>query len=537
VDDPIGAVVKNLVDLQRVANGFNREAQGLLAELRDEVAALMAKRDPASVLPRYRAGRIKKLLSELREIVGPTYDEVFRLTRDNLKELGAFQATWAADQLTRTVGRDALRSIGVEISKQGVGRNFFASVIREQPIRGKLLNAWFKEESENTVRRVEQQVRLGLAQNETIDQLIRRIRGRSNGRGGFRGGVMATNSRNAETIVRTATNHVSNAAHLETYKQNADVLTKVRYTATLDSRTSDICISLDGREWDIDADDIATPPLHPNCRSVLTPVVDWKGLGLTPPEEGTRASADGQVPSSTTYEQWLRGQPRAVQDKVLGPGKAQLWRDGKIKSLRELVKRDRTVRTVKELAERAPSRNLLKMRSFGASDNFVGRVRSAADDLPAVVQKRLADSGVRTRVGARLRDTGIDLPDFHAGGYDPANQTINIAEFTTGGVRTQAAAGVFRHEAGHAWDDVLGRNRFARRSDELDFLEAWETGRSRARAMKASELSYYINERSGPSEAFAEGSAIVWGGGGTPFFEQKFRQAFPELLELLRKLT
>jgi hypothetical protein len=45
------------------------------------------------------------------------------------------------------------------------------------------------------------------------------------------------------------------------------------------------------------------------------------------------------VPASTTYEEWLRDQPNAVQDEILGAGRAQLFRENRV-GLRELVTTD-----------------------------------------------------------------------------------------------------------------------------------------------------------------------------------------------------
>jgi hypothetical protein len=37
---------------------------------------------------------------------------------------------------------------------------------------------------------------------------------------------------------------------------------------------------------------------------------------------------DGPVPASTTFPEWLEGQPRSVQDEMLGPTRAAAWRAG-----------------------------------------------------------------------------------------------------------------------------------------------------------------------------------------------------------------
>jgi hypothetical protein len=39
---------------------------------------------------------------------------------------------------------------------------------------------------------------------------------------------------------------------------------------------------------------------------------------------------DGQVPKDVTYQEWLRRQPPEFQDDVLGPTRAQLFRDGDV---------------------------------------------------------------------------------------------------------------------------------------------------------------------------------------------------------------
>ena len=128
--------------------------------------------------------------------------------------------------------------------------------------------------------------------------------------------------------------------------------------ATLDSRTSLRCASLDGQVFPIGTG--PRPPQHPNCRSTITPVTkSWrelakpgalkrgrgadnldalferrlKGKGFTPDQiagikRATRASMTGQVPGKLTYARWLRRQPAAFQDDVLGPTRAALFRDG-----------------------------------------------------------------------------------------------------------------------------------------------------------------------------------------------------------------
>lgn len=72
-----------------------------------------------------------------------------------------------------------------------------------------------------------------------------------------------------QRLVRTEYMHALNAGQLETYKENG--YDKLRWNATLDSRTSDICRSRHDEVYDIDkAPEI---PAHPNCRCTYLPEI------------------------------------------------------------------------------------------------------------------------------------------------------------------------------------------------------------------------------------------------------------------------
>lgn len=68
-----------------------------------------------------------------------------------------------------------------------------------------------------------------------------------------------------------------------------------------------------------------------NCRSTTVPVLkSWADIGIDAGDigEGTRASMNGQVPDTLTYDGWLRKQSPEFQDEVLGKAKADLFRGG-----------------------------------------------------------------------------------------------------------------------------------------------------------------------------------------------------------------
>jgi SPP1 gp7 family putative phage head morphogenesis protein len=131
-----------------------------------------------------------------------------------------------------------------------------------------------------------------------------------------------------KAIVRTLITEVTNDISLAVYAQYPEITQRYQYVATLDTRTSDICIGLDGKTFEYGKGPV--PPQHINCRSVIIPRLP--GVSL----EGTRASKDGPVPASLNYSQWLRGQSLNVQIEALGVARAMKFRQGR--PLNELLR-------------------------------------------------------------------------------------------------------------------------------------------------------------------------------------------------------
>lgn len=99
----------------------------------------------------------------------------------------------------------------------------------------------------------------------------------------------------------------------------------------MDSKTSEVCQSLDGQVFQIGTGPL--PPAHPNCRSTVAAVTKtFRELGIDVDEmpEGSRASIGGQVNAGLTYFEWLKTQPASFVDDALGPKRAALFLKGGI---------------------------------------------------------------------------------------------------------------------------------------------------------------------------------------------------------------
>lgn len=113
--------------------------------------------------------------------------------------------------------------------------NLLKSIATTHPFQGKTLKGWAKQFTTNDLRRMEEQIKIGLVQGESSPAIARRIVGTKALRG--RNGIFEVSRREAMGITRTAVNAVSNQAKREFYRSNATMFTKELFVATLDART------------------------------------------------------------------------------------------------------------------------------------------------------------------------------------------------------------------------------------------------------------------------------------------------------------
>lgn len=88
-------------------------------------------------------------------------------------------------------------------------------------------------------------------------------------------GTLNTTKARATTIARTETTNAYNQGRMETYARS-NLVTHVRFLAISDDRTTDICLSRNGMVMPLSDPALVTentPPLHFNCRSVLSPLM------------------------------------------------------------------------------------------------------------------------------------------------------------------------------------------------------------------------------------------------------------------------
>lgn len=275
--------------------------------------------------------------------------QLFARLRDRLAEVSVSEAEWQLRTLRRIVPTE------LAIDFAPASHTLLRSTITARPMQGRFLREWAADVGVNSARRVSAAIRLGVANGASVQQITASVRGTA--ANGFADGVINATRNEAATVTRTAINHVVTHAHQTTIAANADIIDSVQWVSTLDARTSQICWGLDGLVWPIDRG--PRPPAHPSCRSAIVPILkaieDIPGIDLSRLPAATRASMRGEVPAAQSFAGWLRRQPAAFQDELMGAGKAALFRRGTV-PLRRFVDigkmRPRTLRELEAIEAR-----------------------------------------------------------------------------------------------------------------------------------------------------------------------------------------
>ncbi|RQP10030.1 MAG: hypothetical protein EAS51_09910 [Microbacteriaceae bacterium] len=379
------AVLRHQIGIRRYSAGLARRVARLLEEadrdLTEKLRARLARFEGRDL--DFTGERWKALLDDVRGARAVALQQYKDLTRG---ELGRFAVLEGAREQAILQA-----SVPIEISFAAVAADQLRAIVSSRPFQGRLLGQWFQTLEQTDRARLTQALQLGMAQGEPTETIVRRVVGtRANA---YADGILAVTRRDAQAIVRTAVNHVSNTARNYVWEANSDVITARIWVSTLDGRTSAVCRARDGHAAPVGDHPLpegipalvpaeAKPPAHINCRSVMVGYIDGVGLLGNRPfvvdtrnrrrrEIDFRAEAKrtgksiqdirrewsdrnvGRVPAATTYQDFLKRQPASFQDDVLGRTKGKLFRDGGL-TVDQFVDRAGNELTLDQLAATKP---------------------------------------------------------------------------------------------------------------------------------------------------------------------------------------
>jgi SPP1 gp7 family putative phage head morphogenesis protein len=146
-----------------------------------------------------------------------------------------------------------------------INREAIKTII-EYPYAGKMFSDRIWDNKDALVKHIHQNLTVGIIRGDSVQKMARQLKKDLN--------VLYYQ---AERLVRTETNYAMNQGHKKGY-EDSGVVEKYEFLAAIDSRTSKLCKDQDGKIYKLKSAVVGKnyPPLHPNCRSTVIPVLeDW----------------------------------------------------------------------------------------------------------------------------------------------------------------------------------------------------------------------------------------------------------------------
>ena len=232
-----------------------------LAEYNEKIQELHAMyRDTKSEYIKIEIERLKarSKITRLRALQDAINVELCKVTHEYQMTLEDTLIGLFSDQYAK-----ACELMGV--MAPGIPREAIKKII-EYPYAGKMFSDRIWDNKDALVKYIQQDLTVGIIRGDSIQKMARQLKKDLN--------VLYYQ---AERLVRTETNYAMNQAHLKGYKDSG-VVEKYEFLAAHDKRTSKLCRDLDGQMFELSEAVVGEnyPPMHPNCRSTVVPVLeDW----------------------------------------------------------------------------------------------------------------------------------------------------------------------------------------------------------------------------------------------------------------------
>lgn len=334
-DDIEDALTRHQVFLQRYARGREQEAEEYVLEMVRQAETRIGF--DFAELSKARQDRI------IADILGQITEINSERSESFVSEMMGF-LEYELDFNVRAVDVLAtVAAVAVPALAQAQAA-MLARIMNLEPNQGYTIQQALRQFGTNKAAQIVQIIRDGVTLGQPTPTIVQNIQS-----------AAPMMMRQAATLARTVTNHVSIMAREVIMRENKDIIDRYKWVATLDSRTSLICASRDGKIYK-DIDENPKPPAHFNCRSTIIPLVRDEfdlGLGIVGERPQVGARGPGVTRGDTVYEQWLRRQPRSFQINVLGVTRAKLFYEGKLSIGRFVDNSGRTL-TLAELRELEP---------------------------------------------------------------------------------------------------------------------------------------------------------------------------------------
>ncbi|VVN21153.1 hypothetical protein PS662_04375 [Pseudomonas fluorescens] len=328
------AATRHQIYVQRYAGGNLKRVAVFLSKAINTAKARVAAGLSAYGSQRYTS-QIETLQGDLRGI----YDDLKGRAQLDLGEFAVYEAEFNATMLGKVV--KAVVQLSVP-SAEMVAAAALADPLQLEARKGVQRNSIAGALDQFGTKKAAEiigEIQIGSSLGETSQQIGRRLTS-----------VHQLQHDQASSLVRTMTNHIASTARVETLKANDDILQGMRRVATLDSKTTLFCMSIDQTIIPLDG---PRPPYHWGCRTTIVPVLKDEFAreiaGSTRPSIGPDGVA--LVSSKTSYQEWLARQPASFQRDILGPNRYALFSKGEL-TLDKFIDDNGKTLTLQQLRER-----------------------------------------------------------------------------------------------------------------------------------------------------------------------------------------
>ncbi len=319
-------LIARQIDIFRFAAGERQAVLKILKQLEEDLIELLYF--SGKKLTDLSRADTARLLKQAQEVIEQAYGEAGSMMGESLAGLGRVEAGAAAASL----GAAFASAITPALPTEG----YFKVLVRDTLIEGAPSAEWWKRQGGDTSFRFSNAVRSGLVATESNQKIIARV-----------AKELDISRANAASLVQTSVQTIANESRFATFEANDDVIGGYVQLSTLDGHTTLVCVAYSGKEWDKKLQPVngntlpfvspkgarSGTPRHWSCRSLITVLTKtFKELGLDIPEfkASTRAASGGPVAVGTTFTEFIDKKGKAFADDLLGPGRAELYRDKKI---------------------------------------------------------------------------------------------------------------------------------------------------------------------------------------------------------------
>ena len=174
----------------------------------------------------------------------------------------------SAKNALTSVYRDTFIEVTKDLGINAIVSRDKIKTVLDRPWSGANFSERLWSNTDKLAQTVKQEIVNGMIQCINLQTMIKRVSER----------FETAKKNDVERLLRTEVNYTLNQATLDGYKEAG--IEKYEFSATLDSRTSQICSELHGEIFEIKkiAVGLNYPPMHPRCRSTTIPIIDYESL-------------------------------------------------------------------------------------------------------------------------------------------------------------------------------------------------------------------------------------------------------------------